>query len=254
MEVFERVDDLDRLAADLVGSADGPPAADAAAGEDDVHRLGVVVAPDLAAVRAVVRGAAELPTDHDQRIVEQVAPPEVLDQRGQRSVDRGDAVAVRLLQVVVGVPAHRVDLDEAHPPSRPAAALTNTCARNHQCACRRCRTSRGSPRPPRRCRAARAPRPACGRPARSYACARRASRARGGAARGTSRTSPVGRGCAAPPRGSRPAAAPGRGPASPRAAAACPGSVPAGSRSTSWRRRPAGNTRPARPRSPAGPG
>ena len=61
-----------------------------------------------------VDGAAELARPEDERVVEQAAAAEVLDQRGLRLIDRLALQPDLLGQVVVRVPAAHVELDEAH--------------------------------------------------------------------------------------------------------------------------------------------
>ena len=103
VEVADRVDDVDGLLADLIGGADHRAGLDPAAGEEDRHRLAVVVAAGAlaAAADAVVGGAAELAGPDDQGVVEQAALPEVADERGDGLVDRADSLRMGFADIVV---------------------------------------------------------------------------------------------------------------------------------------------------------
>ena len=102
---------LDRLVAELVGRPVGQPAPDAAAGHPDGEPLAVVVA---AVGGLAVRRAAELAGPDDQRIFQQPPLLQVGEQPGDRPVHGPDEGAVRLFDVVVGVPRPGVELHEAH--------------------------------------------------------------------------------------------------------------------------------------------
>ena len=168
-----QVEDLDRVLDDVVGEvvglAQGHARLDAAAGHPDREAARVVVA-------AVVRGgelalrvdrAAELAAPDDQRVVEQPALLQVLDQRGRGLVGVVALAADLVRQVAVLVPAHVVELDEAHAAlgqaagqqavGGVAAGLLHVGA--VQVEDRLAARSRG--------RSARAPRPASGSPART---------------------------------------------------------------------------------------
>ena len=71
---------LDGVEAELVGLAEGDARLDAAAGQPHGEGVGVMVAAVVAALDH--RRAAELAAPDDQRVVEQAALLEVLDQRG----------------------------------------------------------------------------------------------------------------------------------------------------------------------------
>src|SRR5260370_2619715 len=84
MEVVQRDGVLDDVIADFIGGADGSAWFDAAAGQPDSKRAGVMVsAEEQRAVAALVHGcAAELAAPYDERGIEQAALFQVLDQRG----------------------------------------------------------------------------------------------------------------------------------------------------------------------------
>ena len=127
---MEAVDDGG--AAELVGFADADAALDAAAGHPHGEAEGVVVA---ARARGILghRLPAELAAPDDQRLIEQAALLEVLDQAGDRLVGTAGVAVVVDHEVAVGVPvvvvvgAAGVDLDEAdaafdQPPAQDALA------------------------------------------------------------------------------------------------------------------------------------
>ena len=119
---------LDDVEAHLVGGAEGHAGLDAAAGQPHRERLGVVVpaeAPAECRIGLDHGRPAELTAPDHQRVVEQPAPFQVLDQR------RGGLIggaAVRLVvphDVGVGVPALVIDVHEPdapldHPPGQQA--------------------------------------------------------------------------------------------------------------------------------------
>ena len=113
---------LDGGAAEFVGLADAGAALDAAARHPHREAVGVVVAAGPLGVLGG-RLAAELAAPDDQRLVEQAAPLQVLEQAGDRLVGVAGVLGVVRDEVAVGVPvvvvvgAARVDLDE------PDAAL-----------------------------------------------------------------------------------------------------------------------------------
>src|SRR5437868_3730412 len=115
VKVTDVMDAIDGMVAKLVGRADNRPRFDAAAGEPDVHRLGVVIAADdlPAAANAVVRRAAELAPPDDERAIEQAQPTQVLQECRNRLIDRLDPLRVGPLQVIVRVPA---GLKKLHEP------------------------------------------------------------------------------------------------------------------------------------------
>src|SRR6185369_6844635 len=85
-------------------------ALDAAAGEDDAEDLG----PVIAAVGGVdLRRATELGGDHDERGGQHAALVEVVDERGERLVERRELLLDAVLDVVVHVPAAIGERDEA---------------------------------------------------------------------------------------------------------------------------------------------
>ena len=81
------------LGAEVVGFADDGAGVDAGTGEGD--RPGF--APVVAAVEVVdVRGAAEFREDDDERVFEQSALGEVIDQGGEGAVERTDLLEAAL--------------------------------------------------------------------------------------------------------------------------------------------------------------
>ena len=79
MEVADRMNDLGGGFAGLVGGADDVAFLHAAAGEEDGHGVFVVIAPKAfaAAAPAVIRGASEFATPHDEGVVEHATLLEV---------------------------------------------------------------------------------------------------------------------------------------------------------------------------------
>ena len=119
-------------AAEFVGLADADAPLDAAAGHPHGEAVGVVVAARALGVFGG-RLAAELAAPDHQRLVEQAAALQILEQAGDRLVGAAGVVGVVLVQVAVGVPvvvvvgAAGIELDEAHaaldqPPGQQAAA------------------------------------------------------------------------------------------------------------------------------------
>src|SRR6185436_12775032 len=119
---------LDGVEAELVGRAVDDAPLDAAAGQPRAEAEGMVV-PAVGALGP--GGAAELGAPDDQRLVEQAAPLEVLDQARDGLVDLAGELGVARLEVPVGIPGSGaavvsvIDLDEAdaalgHPPRRQA--------------------------------------------------------------------------------------------------------------------------------------
>ena len=92
---------LGDLVADLVGLAVDVAALDAAAGEP--HRVGVdvMIAADVAS-RLPHRRAAELAAPDHQRVVEQAAPLQVLDEGGARLIDLPANRGQRVVEVQLG--------------------------------------------------------------------------------------------------------------------------------------------------------
>src|SRR5205814_2242118 len=82
---------------DLVRGAEDPAPADAAPGHHQAEAVGPVVA---AAGRVELRGPAELAHHDHQGLVEQPAPVEVLDQRGEGRVGRREQLGPRPVEVV----------------------------------------------------------------------------------------------------------------------------------------------------------
>ena len=90
------------------------------------------------------RRAAELAAPDDQRVVEQPALLQVLDQRRRRLVGRA-AVALQVAgDVRVRVPAFVIDVDEAHARARSCGGPAGRRGRTTACRDRR-RTSPASP-------------------------------------------------------------------------------------------------------------
>src|SRR5256885_13789905 len=76
---------LDDIETKLIGSAEGDARFDAAAGHPHGEGLGMMVAAQLAACIGIAlnhRSTAELPTPKHERIIQQAALLEVLDERG----------------------------------------------------------------------------------------------------------------------------------------------------------------------------
>ena len=119
MEVLDVEAVLDGGAAELVGPADARASLDAAAGHPHGEAERVVVAAG-SLLEFGGRLAAELAAPDDQRLVEQAAALQVLDQAGDRLVGVAGVLGVVGDQVGVGVPvvvvvgAAGIDLDEAH--------------------------------------------------------------------------------------------------------------------------------------------
>src|SRR6185436_14191206 len=105
-----------RIGADAIALADDLPSADARPGERD----GKDRAPVVASARAVdLRRAAEFTHHHDERLVEQSARREILDERGVRAVElRAQHVAHTAGVVPVRVP-QRTAADFLHALARP---------------------------------------------------------------------------------------------------------------------------------------
>ena len=85
MQVLDVEAVLDGGAAEFVGLADADAALDAAAGHPHREAVGVVVAAGALGVLGG-RLPAELAAPDDERLVEQAAPLEVLEQAGDRLV------------------------------------------------------------------------------------------------------------------------------------------------------------------------
>ena len=123
---------LDGGGAEFVGLSDADTALDAAAGHPHGEAVAVVVAAGALGVLGC-RLAAELTPPNDERLVEQPALIEILQQCGDRLVGVAGVVVVIFFQVTVGVPvgvvvvSAGVNLDEAHtaldePPGEQALA------------------------------------------------------------------------------------------------------------------------------------
>ena len=132
MQVLDVEPVVDGGAAQLVGLADADAPLDAAAGHPHREAVGVVVAAGPLGVLGG-RLAAELAAPDDQRLVEQAALLQVLEQAGDRLVGVAGVLGVVGDHVGVGVPvvvvvgAAGVDLDEPHaaldqPPGQQALA------------------------------------------------------------------------------------------------------------------------------------
>ena len=77
--------------------------------EEDVHRVRVVITPDLlTAAEAIVGRTAELPSDDHERLVEKSALLEVGNERRERSVDCSNSLRVGLRDVVVRITLHTI--------------------------------------------------------------------------------------------------------------------------------------------------
>jgi hypothetical protein len=101
--------------AEFVGGSDGVAGIAAAAGEPEGHGVGIVVATvGGAAAHAVVGGAAELATPHDERAFEQSTLFEVGDEGSDGLVHPVHEIAMGTLNVVVAVPGTVVELHEAN--------------------------------------------------------------------------------------------------------------------------------------------
>ena len=218
VEVGDRDGPVDDRPGQVVGGADDPAGAEAAAGQQGAEGGGLV-APAAAGVE--LGGAAELGGDDDQRRVEPADPLQVVEQGGEGAVELGDQLVLLELALVVGVPAGAVeevevvrDLDEPDArldqPAGQQAALAELAAVR----LRDATTARGRAGRPRGTPAPRAGRPRGRRP--------RSRRPRG-----------------------RRGAPPGSRPGTLRAA-------PRGGRARAGRRRPAGSGRSGRPRCRSG--
>ena len=86
MQVVDMKGVLDGAQAEVVGAADRLAAFDAAAGHPHREAGGVVV---TAVALFGHRGAAEFAAPDDERVLEQAAGLEVLDQPGDRLIHRG---------------------------------------------------------------------------------------------------------------------------------------------------------------------
>ena len=108
---------LDGVKTQLVGGAVNVSALDAAARHPDGEGVGMVVS-SAGSFRA--GGSAELGGPDNQRLIQQAALFEVLQQPGNGFVDLPAQTVVALLQRPVGVPAIArgavIDLHESHPP------------------------------------------------------------------------------------------------------------------------------------------
>ena len=101
--------------AEFIGRAVDGAALDAAAGQHDGERLGVVVAAGVVVAVFVFGGlAAELAAPNDEGAVEEAALFEVGEERGERAVDLTGLGGEFLVEVLVMVPAVVPDLDDAH--------------------------------------------------------------------------------------------------------------------------------------------
>ncbi len=118
---------LDGVEAELVGRAVDDAALDAAAGQPGAEALRMMVA----AVALAPGRAAELRAPDDERLVQQAAPLEVLQQPGDRQIDlrrqlaRGCVLMPRVRVPRAAAAAAVEDLHEAHaaldqPPGRQA--------------------------------------------------------------------------------------------------------------------------------------
>ena len=104
-----------RVVAKFVGTAVDHAGLDAAAGQAHGEAVRVMVAPIALIATLSHRCAPELATPHDQRFVEHPAPAQVDEQCRHALIDTlGLARQVRL-QAAVLIPAHIIQLDEAHP-------------------------------------------------------------------------------------------------------------------------------------------
>src|SRR5262245_42598123 len=108
------MDAFDRGSAQLVGRADDLAGLHSAASQPNAHRLGVVVAARhvAAAANAVVGGAAELATPHDQRAFQEPQPLEIANERRDRLIDRLDPLRMSPLEIVVRILAGFEEVDE----------------------------------------------------------------------------------------------------------------------------------------------
>ena len=116
VQILDWMHDFDGRVSDLVRCAHDVPGLHPAAREKHRLRVRVVIAPDRdpASPMMIVRTPPELPQPHDQRIVQQPALPQILDQCRHRLVDAVDACLVGSLKIVVRVPAAREDLHEPY--------------------------------------------------------------------------------------------------------------------------------------------
>ena len=104
MDVGDVMTILDRMEAELIGRTMGDPAAEAAAGHPDREPEWMMIA----AVPALgTRGATELRRPDHQRLLKQSPPLEVLEQPGDRPVNRGALPGMVLAQAAVRGPRHR---------------------------------------------------------------------------------------------------------------------------------------------------
>src|SRR5262245_38115442 len=103
VQVLDMVGMLDGLGAEFVGGADGDAPPRAAAGHPHGEAVGVVVAT---CPGGVFGGGlpAELAAPDNQRLVEEAASLQVLDQAGDRLVGAAGVAVVIEQQVAVGVP------------------------------------------------------------------------------------------------------------------------------------------------------
>ena len=130
---------LDDVEAELVGLAERDARLDAAAGQPHGEGVGVMVAAVVAALHH--RRAAELAAPDDQRVVEQAALLQVLDERGAGLV----GVLAVLLEVARpgcrAGPRPRGRAARSARRARPAGGPAGSCWRTTACPARR-RTSR----------------------------------------------------------------------------------------------------------------
>ena len=131
VDVGDVVAVLDGVEADLVGRAVDDAALDAAAGHPDREAVDVMVAA-VAALRA--GRAAELGGEDDERLVEQAALLQVLEQAGDRLVDlarsasRGSSFRPPWASQAPAPPCAVLDLDEAHAAlDEPAGGEASAC-------------------------------------------------------------------------------------------------------------------------------
>ena len=115
VEVADVLPVLDGAEADLVGGADHTATVDSPAGEPDGEAVGVVVP---ATVPLLHRGPTELAPPEHERLVEEAAAGKILEQRRGRSVGLPGVALVKVVALVVAVPAVLVDgvveLHDAH--------------------------------------------------------------------------------------------------------------------------------------------
>ena len=112
------------VVAEVVGLAEHEARLDAAARHPHGEAARMVVAPVIGVgqLALAVDGAPELAAPDHQRIVEQPALLQVLNQRGGGLIHALGLQREVARQVVVLVPAAVIELDEAHVRVRPAAA------------------------------------------------------------------------------------------------------------------------------------